>query len=90
MDFTAINQYYGVPATRGMRVRCDGKIGRITIPAPQGNHYINVRWDGEKRSVAVYPLDLDYQVDGEWRLGKDFLIARDAKIDAWNKRMNGG
>jgi len=89
MTFAEINKYYGTPAQRGLKVRCDGKQGRITIPAPRGNHYINVRWDGDKRSTAVYPLDLDYLVDGEWQLGKDLLAVRDAKIDAWNKRMNG-
>lgn len=89
LTLKGINKYYKTPAKRGMKVRCGSKHGVITSPNQQ-NFYFNVRWDGDKRSTPVHPFDLDYCVDGQWKLGKEMCDRFNAAIDKWNERMNRG
>jgi hypothetical protein len=79
-----IREKYGVPAKRGTRVTTEtGKTGVVT--SGDGAH-VRVRLDGEKHSGSWHPLSLDY--------GDGITIAareahRNARIDAWNDRLNG-
>lgn len=74
---------YGVPARRGLRVTTDtGQHGVITC---DGMH-VRVRIDGEKHSGRWHPFSLDY--------GDGITIAArqahdNARIEAWNDRLNG-
>lgn len=56
MPFEYVQNYYGVPAVIGRRVRCCGKPG--TIVADRG-HYIGVNLDSEKpsRITNYHPVD---------------------------------
>lgn len=55
MSFKYIQDYYGVPAKRGQRVKHKDKLGTITSAQ---NQYINIRWDGDKNQMGPYhPTD---------------------------------
>jgi hypothetical protein len=47
-----VRHNYGVPARRFSQVRVDGHLGRITSFDPP---YINVRFEGERRSQPCHP-----------------------------------
>lgn len=51
MSFKYIQDYYGVPAKRGQKVKYRGKEGVITSAKGQ---YINIRFDGD--AVATGPF----------------------------------
>lgn len=85
-NLESISQYYKVPAKRGVRVRCNGREGKITAHSTHGQ-YINVRYDNATASVAIHPFDLDYFVDGAWQMGSEYQKRFDARIDAWNLEL---
>lgn len=49
-----IRQLYSVPAKRGMRIRVDGRPGRIT-GARAGTMHLWVRFDGDNHSTPAHP-----------------------------------
>lgn len=90
--FADTRKYYGVPCKRGVRVRwCPyrGDTAREgVIVAPAHGNFLYVRFDGDKKASNVYPFDIDYFVDGEWKLAADYQRIRDMKIDVWNGVLN--
>ena len=64
--FDYVRDHYGVPAKRGMRVAMGDREGTIT----SADHYVHVRFDGQKHSVPVHPLDLTYQPAAQQREGE--------------------
>lgn len=89
-----IRRQYGVPAKRGQRVRQNHcgrpKEGVIVAASRTHGQYLKVRWEGEKRAVAIYPFDVDYKVSDEWFLGDDYCAVRDQRLEKWNEQMNKG
>lgn len=78
-----VKDNYGVPVKRGMRVRAeDGRAGIVTCG---DGAYVRVRLDGDKRSGRYHPLSLDY-LDGI--APKQRLAHHNARIEAWNDRLN--
>lgn len=57
-----IRARYRVPARRGARVELRGKFGVIT--GSNGDH-VQVKFDGEPRSVTAHPAELNYVEAGE-------------------------
>lgn len=51
MSFKYIQDFYGVPAKRGQRVKYRGRIGSITSAS---GHYINIRFDGDKQTTGPF------------------------------------
>lgn len=82
-SFDHVVDKYGVPARRGMRVTHHGRPGTITCG--DGAH-IRVRFDGERHSSSCHPLSIDY-LDGV--SPEDRLARHNARIEAWNERLNG-
>jgi hypothetical protein len=77
-----VRDRYGVPARRGRRVIAYGKPGVITCG---DGHHVRVRLDGDTRSGRYHPLDVDY-LDGITPQAR--LDHHNARIDAWNDRLN--
>lgn len=78
-----VKRNYGVPVKRGQRVTHEGDQGVVTCG--DGAH-VRVRFDGEKFSRPCHPLSLDY---GDGIEPGDRLAERNARIEAWNDRLNG-
>lgn len=84
-SFENIHRDYGVPVEKGMHVRMGHRHGIVTAPSRTHGGYVCVRWFGMKKGEPVYPLDLDYWIEDEWKLGEDYCARRDARIERWNK-----
>lgn len=78
-----VRRNYGVPVKRGMRVVHHGDCGTVTCGDGQ---YVRVRFDGRRRSDRCHPLSLDY---GDGVKPEDRLAEHNARIEAWNDRLNG-
>ncbi len=79
-----VRETYGVPARRGLRVTTEtGEQGVITSGA--GAH-VRVRLDGQKHSAPWHPNSLDY---GDGITPAARTAHRNARIAAWNDRLNG-
>lgn len=63
VPYEYVNQHYGVSAVPGKRVKLPGR-----RPTEEGviarkqsyDHYVHVRFDGQKFDVPVHPLELEY------------------------------
>lgn len=55
-----VRRTYRVPAYIGVRVRVGGKTG-VLVPATSEQHYLHVRFDGERYAVHAHPTsDVEY------------------------------
>ncbi|MEJ7786421.1 MAG: hypothetical protein WKF96_16580 [Solirubrobacteraceae bacterium] len=84
MSIQYVRDTYGVPVRRGQRVIHGGR-DHGTVTCCKGAH-VRVRFDGERHSESCHPLSLDY---GDGVQPDDRLAHRNARIDAWNDRLNG-
>jgi hypothetical protein len=68
MAYEYVKQYYGVPVEVGQRVTMKDKLRTVRTGVVVGkrsyDHYVHVRFDGQKFDVPVHPFDLIYH-DGK-------------------------
>ena len=63
MAYEYVKQHYGVPAEPGTRVSMKGRRPTETgviVRKRCYDHYVHVRFDGQRFDVPVHPLDLEY------------------------------
>jgi hypothetical protein len=58
-----VKRYYGVNPVIGARVQVkgSGKLG-VVVRKRCYDHYVHVKFDGQKFNVPVHPLELNYDV----------------------------
>jgi len=57
MSMAYVRRYYGVPAQRGMRVIWQTRRGVLAGVIVRATNYVHVRFDGERRTCPLHPLD---------------------------------
>lgn len=67
MAYEYVKRTYGVEPKIGARVRHteNEKTGVIVRPAASSDHYVFVRFDGQKHGSPCHPLALDYTPGGD-------------------------
>ena len=62
MAYEYVKKFYGVNPEVGMRVTTqDGKKSGMVVAKRSYDHYVHVRFDGQKHDVPCHPLDLVYE-----------------------------
>ena len=67
MAYEYVRKFYKVPAAPGVRVKVRGDdIGRerqgVIVRKRHYDHYVYVKFDGQKHNIRVHPLDLIYEL----------------------------
>ena len=73
-SYDYVRRAYDVPAYVGLRVRFEGKPGRIVNPQ-KSTPYVHLRLDGETRTFPVHPCES----------GLEYLAPSGRVMDAWHR-----